>query len=254
MNELQLIIDERESRPWGFWATIGFSAIIFAVFTVLQFLVLMAFLDFEKARNPQIDPDAFVQGLSSNGFCLALSAILSGLVCTPLTVLIAKLRKDYPLKEYLALKKVSKREWLRWLLYLGIFLLASDMLTLLLNRPIVPSFMVDAYRTAYFVPTLYIAIVIVAPIFEETFFRGFLFEGVRYSRLGPGGAIGMTSLVWAIIHLQYDTYGVATVFALGILFGFARLKSESVYVPIVMHSMASLVAMIETAIYVRLGG
>jgi membrane protease YdiL (CAAX protease family) len=61
----------------------------------------------------------------------------------------------------------------------------------------------------------------------------------------------MTSLVWAIIHLQYDTYGVATVFALGLLFGFARLKSESVYVPIVMHALASLVAMIETAIYVH---
>jgi membrane protease YdiL (CAAX protease family) len=250
MNDLQLI-DEKESRPWGFWATVGFSVIIFAAFSALQFLVLMAFLGFEKAQNPQIDPDAFVQSLSSNGFCLALSAILSGLVCTPLTLLIAKLRKGYPLKEYLALKGVSKREWLKWLLYLAIFLVASDILTLILNRPIVPPFMADAYRTATLVPVLYVAIVIVAPIFEEIFFRGFLFEGVRHSRLGPGGAIGMTSLVWAIIHLQYDTYGVSTVFALGLLFGFARLKSESIHVPIVMHALASLVAMIETAIYIH---
>jgi membrane protease YdiL (CAAX protease family) len=250
LSEL-LLVDEEKSKPWGFWATIGFSVIIFVFFSALQFMVLMAFLAFEKAQNPQIDPDAFVQSLSSNGFCLALSAILSGLVCTPLILLIAKLRKVYPLKEYLALKDVSKREWLKWLLYLAIFLVASDILTLILNRPIVPPFMADAYRTATFVPVLYVAIVIVAPIFEEMFFRGFLFEGVRHSRLGPGGAIGMTSLVWAIIHLQYDTYGVATVFALGLLFGFARLKSESVYVPIVMHALASLVAMIETAIYVH---
>jgi membrane protease YdiL (CAAX protease family) len=141
---------------------------------------------------------------------------------------------------------------LKWLLYLAIFLVASDILTLILSRPIVPPFMGDAYRTATFVPVLYVAIVVVAPIFEEIFFRGFLFEGVRHSRLGPGGAIGMTSLVWAIIHLQYDTYGVSTVFALGLLFGFARLKSGSVYVSIVMHALASLVAMIETAIYLRL--
>ena len=103
MNDLQLI-DETEPKPWRFWATIGFSVIIFAVFSALQFLVLMAFLGFEKTQNPQVDPDALVQSLSSNGFCLALSAILSGLVCTPLTLLIAKLRKVYPLKEYLALK------------------------------------------------------------------------------------------------------------------------------------------------------
>jgi len=250
LSEL-LLVDEDRSKPWGFWATIGFSAIIFAVFSALQFLVLMAFLAFEKGQNPQIDTEVLAQSLSSNGFCLALSAILSGLVCTPLTLLIAKLRKGYAVKEYLALKGVSKREWLKWLLYLAIFLAASDGLTLLLNRPIVPPFMGDAYRTATFVPALYVAIVVVAPIFEEIFFRGFLFEGVRYSRLGPGGAIGMTSLVWAIIHLQYDTYGVSTVFALGLLFGFARLKSGSTYVTIVMHSLASLVAMIETAIYVH---
>jgi membrane protease YdiL (CAAX protease family) len=253
LSEL-LFVDEGRTKPWGFWATIGFSALIFVVFSALQFLVLMAFLAFERAHHPPVDPDAFVQSLSSNGFCLALSAILSGLVCTPLTLFIAKLRKNYPLKEYLALKGVSKREWLKWLLYLVIFLAASDGLTLLLNRPIVPPFMADAYRTATFVPALYIAIVIVAPIFEEIFFRGFLFEGVRHSRLGPGGAIGMTSLVWAIIHVQYDTYGVSTVFALGLLFGFARLKLESVYVPVVMHALASFVAMIETAIYVRFGG
>jgi hypothetical protein len=154
LSEL-LLVDEERNKPWGFWATIGFSVIIFIVFSALQFMVLMAFLDFEKAQNPQIDPDALVQSLSSNGFCLALSAILSGLVCIPLTLLIAKLRKVYPLKEYLALKGVSKREWLKWLLYLVIFLAASDGLTLLLNRPIVPPFMADAYRTATFVPALY---------------------------------------------------------------------------------------------------
>jgi membrane protease YdiL (CAAX protease family) len=139
----------------------------------------------------------------------------------------------------------------QWLLILAVFLFLSDGVSLLLHQPIVPPFMVDAYKTASFLPILLFAIVVVAPIFEETFFRGFLFQGIRYSRLGPVGAIGITSLVWAVIHLQYDIYGMATVFALGLLFGIARLKTDSIHLLMVMHSFVGLVATMETVFYVR---
>jgi membrane protease YdiL (CAAX protease family) len=111
--------------------------------------------------------------------------------------------------------------------------------------------MVDAYKTASSLPALLFAIVVVAPIFEEIFFRGFLFQGIRYSRLGPIGAIGITSLLWAVIHLQYDIYGMATVFALGLLFGIVRLKTDSIHLLMVMHSFVGLVATMETALHVR---
>jgi membrane protease YdiL (CAAX protease family) len=94
----------------------------------------------------------------------------------------------------------------------------------------------------------------VAPIFEEIFFRGFLFQGIRYSRLGPIGAIGMTSFFWAIIHLQYDVYGITTLFALGLLFGIARLKTGSIHLLMVMHSVTSLVATIEMVLYIHFTG
>ena len=91
-------------------------------------------------------------------------------------------------------------------------------------------------------------------MFEEIFFRGFLFQGIRYSRLGPIGAIGITSFFWAAIHLQYDIYGIATIFALGILFGIARLKTGSIHLLMVMHSLASLVATIEMVLSVHFVG
>jgi membrane protease YdiL (CAAX protease family) len=37
---------------------------------------------------------------------------------------------------------------------------------------------------------------------------------------------------------------------MGLLLGAARLKSNSIYVPITMHAIASLIATIEAAIYV----
>jgi hypothetical protein len=176
--------------------------------------------------------------------------IVSGLICSPLTLWFARLRKNISVTNYIGFKEPSKREWVQWLLILAGFMFLSDGVSFLLHQPVVPPFMIDAYQTASSLPTLLFAIVVVAPIFEEIFFRGFLFQGIRYSRLGPIGAIGITSLLWAVIHLQYDIYGMATVFALGLLFGMARLKTDSIHLLMVMHSFVGLVATMETALYV----
>jgi membrane protease YdiL (CAAX protease family) len=246
--------DEMKAKPWGFWATLGFSVIIFGLFSALQILVASVFASVAKIQHPELNLEVYAESLPSNGLCLAIMAIVSGLICIPLTLWFAKLRKNISVKDYIGFREPLTKEWVQWFLILGAFLFLSDAVTLLLGRPIVPPFMVDAYKTASFLQALLFAIIIVAPIFEEIFFRGFLFQGIRYSRLGPVGAMGITSLVWAAIHVQYDIYGIATVFALGLLFGIARLKTDSIHLLMVMHSLASLVATIETALYVHFGG
>ena len=243
--------DDINVNPWGLWATLGFSAIIFALFLALQILVAAAFVSLAKAKHPELDLEVYAKSLSSNGFCIGIMAVVSGLICTPLTLLFTKLRKNISVKNYIGFKEPLKREWVQWLLILAAFLFLSDGISLLLHQTIVPPFMVDAYKTASSLPTFLFAIVVVAPIFEEIFFRGFLFQGIRYSRLGPIGAIGITSLLWAVIHLQYDIYGIATIFALGLLFGIARLKTDSIHLLMVMHSFVGLVATMETALYVH---
>jgi len=253
-NELLPSSDEIKAKPWGFWATLGFSAIIFALFSALQFLTVIAFVSLAKAQHPELDLEVYAKGLSSNGFCLAISEVVSGLICTPLTLLFTKLRKNISVKNYIGFREPLKREWVTWLLILAAFLFLSDAVSLILRQPIAPPFMVDAYNTASSLPVLLLAIIVVAPIFEEIFFRGFLFQGIRYSRLGSMGAIGMTSFFWAIIHLQYDAYGMTTIFALGLLFGIARLKTDSIHLLMVMHSLTGLVATIETVLYVHFTG
>ena len=243
--------DDINVNPWGLWATLGVSAIIFALFFALQIIVAAAFVSLAKAKHPELDLEVYAKSLSSNGFCVGIMTVVSGLICTPLTLLFTKLRKNISVKNYIGFKEPLKREWVQWLLILAVFLFLSDGISLLLHQPIVPPFMVDAYKTTSSLPTLLFAIVVVAPIFEEIFFRGFLFQGIRYSRLGPIGAIGITSLFWAVIHLQYDIYGIATIFALGLLFGIARLKTDSIHLLMVMHSFVGLVATMETALYAR---
>ena len=249
-NELPPSSDQIKAKPWGFWATLGLSAIIFVLFSAVEFLILIIFFSFARGQHPELDLGVYAKSLFSDGSYIAIAVIVSGLICTPVTLLFARLRKNISIKDYLGFRNLPKRGWVRWLLILAAFLFLSDAVSLLLHQPIVPSFMAEAYESASFLPALLFAIVIVAPIFEETFFRGFLFQGIRYSRLGHIGAIGITSLFWAVIHLQYDVYGIATLIAFGLLLGIARLKTDSIYLLMVMHSFANLVATVETALYV----
>jgi membrane protease YdiL (CAAX protease family) len=229
----------------------GLSSVVFILFFVIQIGMMVPFSLAVRTQNSGINPLALSETLSSNGLFLTIAIIASGPVCTALVVLFARLRKSFPIKDYLSLKKTTKKEWIRWLISVGVFIVASDALTSVLRRPIVPPFLMEAYRTASSVPLLYIAFVVIAPIFEEIFFRGFLFQGLKHSLFGPAGAIGLTSLAWSIIHLQYDFYGIATVFAGGLLLGMARHKSDSIYVTIAMHSLMNLVATTEASAYVN---
>jgi membrane protease YdiL (CAAX protease family) len=246
--------DEIEARPWGLWATVGFSAIIFGLFCALQILIVIFFLSAAKTQHPELNLEVYAKSLSGNGLCLTVITVVSGLVCIPLTLLFAKLRKTISIKNYIGFKEPSKSEWVKWLLALAAFLFLSEMVSLLLHRPIVHPFMIEAYKTASFLPGLLFAMIIVAPIFEEIFFRGFLFQGIRYSRLGPIGAIGITSLFWAVMHVQYDVYGITTLFALGLFLGISRLKTDSIHLLMVMHSLVGLVASVETILYVHFTG
>ena len=49
---------------------------------------------------------------------------------------------------------------------------------------------------------LLFAFVVLAPVGEETLFRGFLYKGIAASRAGPIGAIMVSSLVFALLHVN----------------------------------------------------
>jgi membrane protease YdiL (CAAX protease family) len=61
----------------------------------------------------------------------------------------------------------------------------------------------------------------------------------------------ITSLLWALIHLQYGPYEISTVFILGLILGVARLTTGSIYTSIAMHAFVNLVATAEVAVYIH---
>ena len=88
------------------------------------------------------------------------------------------------------------------------------------------------------------------PAVEEIFFRGFLFKGLKFSKIGPVGAVLLTSLAWAMFHTQYDLYGITTIFVGGLILGLARLQTNSVYIPLIMHSLWNFIATMQCIVVV----
>jgi CAAX protease family protein len=239
------------SGPWGIWATLGFSLIIVAAFLLVQVLVSSILVAVELKRNPALDVEAYGQALASNGLLLALATIGGMLTTVALVGLFVRLRKDVSISRYLHLHPVEPTILVRWLGIMLALALLWDAVTYLFGRSVIPDFMLAAYRSAGFAPLFWLALVAAAPLAEEVFFRGFLFEGIRHTRLGGSGAVLLTSLAWALVHVQYDSYEISTVFVLGLILALARLRTNSLYTTIAMHALINLVATSEVAVYVH---
>lgn len=189
------------------------------------------------------------ESAETNGYLLSISTVVTAFVCLGLTILVIKLKKGSDLREYLCLRTVPPVIMLKWAGILGVVIVFSELITVSLHRPIVPEFVANAYATADPVWLLWVALLVAAPLFEETFFRGFIFKGLESSRLRPLGAVAVTAALWTAIHVQYDWLDLIFIFALGLVFGAARLFSGSLLVPIGLHSITNLVATVEAAIF-----
>jgi uncharacterized protein len=78
--------------------------------------------------------------------------------------------------------------------------------------------------------------VIVAPVVEELFFRGFLFQGFRQRYGWVNGAL-LSSAVFAVAHL--DPVALIPTFILGMLLAYMYHRTDSVWIPILLHVLVN---------------
>ena len=249
-----------EKKVWGLWATVGFGLVVIAISIIVQMLVgivlilINMFSYFNTSLGtPQFEEvlDAVLVELSANlGLFITLATCVSAVICVGLIIIIVKVRRSISIAEYLGFRQITARTILVAPAITVGFIILSGLIGTLLERP-VSGFMLDAYNTSVWPVLFWIAVIIFAPAFEEIFFRGFLFEGFRQSRIGSIGAIGLTALVWAVFHVQYDTYGIVTIFILGIVLGVVRLKTNSLWSTLIIHAFFNLIAMLEIVLYLN---
>lgn len=230
-----------ENKAWGRGAT--FALAVFAVLAG-QFTALLA-LTFWYGQTLGHLPN-----FSGDGAAITLIMAVSTPVEVALLALFAT-RAGANAVQYLGLTWPKRGELLFGLAATVAMIVAGNVLSWLLGRNLVTPFQTDIYitaSTAGWLLWLLIAVVILTPIGEEVLFRGFLFRGWLRAPRDAWPVIVATSLLWAIIHLQYDWYVIAQIFVFGLLLGWLRWASGSTILTILLHALINAEGMLETVL------
>ena len=108
--------------------------------------------------------------------------------------------------------------------------------------------LLDGLRSDYWWVMLIVA-VILAPIWEELAFRGFLLTALAKTRLGIVGAGLISNSAWTAMHMQYSPAGMASVFLAGIVLTWIMWRTASIRACIVAHAIVNATSMAFLATY-----
>jgi CAAX protease family protein len=183
--------------------SLGFVGVAFLLLSATQGIVAGVLLRDRFASCPPADPARLVTAATTNGYLIAVGVCIAGPVLVAAVAVFAAARRGLGLREYLALRRPDPRALAGWTIVALAFVVANGAVSSVLGRPL-PAFLVSMHETARSLPLLWLAIVVVAPLYEEILFRGFLFAGVQRSGAGPAGAVAVTAVIWTASHLQYE--------------------------------------------------
>lgn len=235
---------QRPPRVWKFWGTLLWGLFIFAAMFVGQAVPMLAILLWKTGK---IDMAEAVH-IAGDGRVLALTVICAlpfVLAAIWLPVHLSRM----PFADYLGLR------WTNWKnLVIGIFAMAVtvegwDLLARATGHEVTAGFMDDVMQSARTDGVLWLAVLafaIVAPLTEELLARGFLYRGWSESFLRVPGAIVLSSLLWTSVHLQYGWFFLGEVFSIGLVLGYMRYRSQSLWLTTLLHGLNNLAALAQT--------
>ena len=235
---------ERSPRIWKFWGTLLWGLFVFAAMFVGQIAVVAWFV---LRREGPLDLAAAIH-VVGGGLTISLSVIM-GLPAVLAALWIAIRVSRTPFADYLALRWTSWTNVLIGVVALFVLVMGWDLLSRATGREVEPGFMGEVLKSARADGALWlllIAFCVAAPISEEFFARGFLYRGWSESVLGPVGAVILSSMVWTVLHLQYDWFFLGEVFSIGLLLGYLRYRSHSIWLTVVLHGLNNLAAVVQT--------
>jgi membrane protease YdiL (CAAX protease family) len=222
-------------KVWGLWATLAFAILAFLLGQAMGSAATLALVkSFDPANGSVVAIDTMV-GNAVQIVTLVLATRLSG------TDALAYLGLDIPHWRDVAIASAV----------LLVVIAAADVLTFALGKEMVPAFQLEWHRSARAagtLPWLWLAIIVAAPVGEELLFRGFMFRGFIHEPRDALPGILVISLIWSMLHVQYDWFGTVQVFAIGVLFGFVRWRTGSTTLVILLHMLLNLESVVETVI------
>jgi uncharacterized protein len=230
---------------WSPWATVGLGAVIFILYSLIQVMVMMCIVAVCFNGNNLQDFASFFTQLGMTSSLLGATTILGSMAGVGLIWTGIQLKKGAVPKDYLALKPISLKTTVAVIGFSALVIVLTDFLTHVLGQPIVPDLMMKSYTSDSNHVLIWMAALAFGPFFEEFFYRGFLFEGLRHSRLGVVGAALLTSALWVFLYFPYGYLVVGILFMIGLSRVWLRLKTGSLWSCVVFHMVANLIGLVE---------
>lgn len=240
-----------QAGVWGFWSTAGLGLALLIISFIIQGIIAAGFIIGNIVNNKvDVSDIGYFDFLSDIdlGLLISLSVIISAVICTGILLIFIKARRGVSIAEYLGLKSFSLRTMLVGLGIVIVFIVAYSLVYKLFDTTAETDNMLESFGGTAFPVLFWLAMVVFAPVFEEVLFRGFLFAGFKNSMIRVAGSVLLTSLLWAGSHLQYQLFGIAIIFILGIILGIVRHRTGSLWIPMIMHGFNNLLAMIILAL------
>lgn len=209
------------------------SALWIAALYLPTFFLSIAYGIYVSSQASITDPAAWF----SDGDILSGFGILMALVTLPVLYLATqKLTFNQRISFFALANKFDPKEFYPWLVITLVFLSFWWAVNSIFDiEP--PDIMLNIMQTTDYIWLLVLSICIVAPIFEELVFRGFIFARLQRSVLGKSGALILTSLIFTLIHSQYQGIELFALFTFAILLGLIRIKTNNIKYCILIHAL-----------------
>jgi len=242
-NEQSLETGTLPQSPSIFKITLWLLALLFLAQLILGFIVG---LSYTITINNDFNEETFDTWFASIPVLLSFT-LASSLLTFPILIK-ATAKKSWAERfDFWALRKVDGKILAKWLFIILVFWGGGSVIGELLKLP-EEQFMLDmkdAGKSSLVILSLLIfSVCIVIPIMEELIFRGWLFSQIGQTKLGNIGALLLTSVIFTVIHAQYEhSITFIMIFALGLLLAFVRYKSNNISYSIAMHIVFNSLSM-----------
>ena len=170
-----------------------------------------------------------------NGDITATTALWSGGICLALILVTVGFWKRKQLVEFMGLRSPAPLLVLKWFGLFALLMLAIEGLAQL-SSVFQTDFMQHVVSSTTNLPLLFIGVAVVGPLFEEFLLRGLLFGSLRHI-VDEHATVALTAGVFALMHLQYSLPIMMLILPMGIVLGYARARSGSIWVPVMLHMM-----------------
>lgn len=239
------LLPTEPGRPPGLEFSMGVAlfGIAMLVFFIAQSAALMTGI---IARSPELagqspsfalltDP-AFLERLRAlqfNGDLVGLETAWSGGIGAAFILLACWLWKRRSVAGFLGLRWPGQRHLLMWPALFAALALGIEGLSRL-SPAFDTDFMQQVVGSTTNWPLLAIGVAVLGPLFEELLLRGLLFGALRHL-YDEHVSVAITAGVFALMHLQYSLPIMLLILPMGIVLGYARSRSGSILVPVVLH-------------------